>query len=269
MSSRYFQVVRAFVRNFAWIVLRPTMGCAAPRTGSVLVALLAASLLAPARPGVAQSPPTAADALLPSQGYYVVTGIDPRMCPSPVCGGVFVKLVNRRLTPCADGTLAEQCHAPLLDWSALGLSEEETFAVEDDFRRERLLARGELRLVETPYGPLATLVAMDAWRGETGNAATKRFYGLRPSGIVCITAPCPSLIASRLNQRGRHLVHEVDLASSGATPQQVEAGYVALFQGAGLLVAGDRVRVTGPAGRGTKIVAQEFYTQVVAETAAK
>lgn len=268
MSADRCHFVRSFVLDRRESDLRPGRR-ASSHAGIATIALLAACLLAPARASLAQSTPAASDALLPPKAYYIVTGIDPRMCPAPVCGGVFVKLVNRRLTPCADGTLAEQCHAPLLDWSALGLSEEETLAVEDDFRRERLLARGELRLVETPYGRLPTLVATDAWRGATGNAATKRFYGLRPSGIVCIAAPCPSLIASRLNLRGHNLVHAVDLASSGATPQQVEAGFVALFQGAGLLVAGDRARVTGPAGRGTQIVAQEFYTKVVSASAGK
>src|SRR5581483_8338153 len=36
---------------------------------------------------------------------------DPRLCPSPFCGGVFASLVNRPLTTCFDGTSRPECYA--------------------------------------------------------------------------------------------------------------------------------------------------------------
>ena len=210
----------------------------------------------------AQGTGPAQDELLPAKTYYVVTRIDPRMCPSPLCGGVYVKQVNRMRTRCADGSVANDCYVPILDWSSLSLSDEEIRQVEDDFRQMHLIARGELRIVESPFGPLPGLVAMDAWRGVTGNEPISLVYGLRPSGIVCITSPCPELDAVRLNQNKHGLIHAVDLTASGADAEQIWKGLVALYQGPGLLVAGPRTRIRGPAGKGIEIVASEFYTKL-------
>ena len=121
--------------------------------------------------------------------------------------------------------------------------------------------RGELRMHDSPFGPLPGLVVRDAWQGVTGQAPPPRFFGVVSSGIVCFTFPCPSFRAQILNKRGRRMVHEVDLASSGATPEQLDRGQAALY-GDGLLVAGHRELFQGPAGRGVRLVAGEFYTRV-------
>ena len=121
--------------------------------------------------------------------------------------------------------------------------------------------RGELRMLDSPFGPLPGLVVRDAWQGVTGQAPPPRFFGVVSSGIVCFTFPCPSFRAQILNKRGRRMVHEVDLASSGATPEQLDRGQAALY-GDGLLVAGHRELFQGPAGRGVRLVAGEFYTRV-------
>ncbi len=233
---------------------------------AVAFALLLTVLFAAAHTASAQDLGPAPGALLPAKSYYIVTRIDPRMCPSPLCGGVYVKQVNRMQTRCADGTVAKECYAPILDWSALALPQEEVWRVEDDFRRSRLLARGELRIVDSPFGPLPGLVATDAWRGVTGNEPKGLFHGLQPSGIVCITYPCPELVSVRLNQNKRRLVHGIDLSASGADAAQIQAGLDALYQGPGLLVAGHRSRISGPAGIGIEIVAREFYTKVGSST---
>lgn len=219
-------------------------------------------LLAAPQTASAQASGAASGDLLPAKTYYVVTRIDPRMCPTPLCGGVYVKQVNRMLTRCADGKLEQDCYAPILDWSALGLSDSEVRRLEDDFRARRLVARAELRIVASPYGPLASLVVSDAWRGVTGHTPASLVFGLQPSGIVCITYPCPVLDAVRLNQSKRRRIHGVDLAASGADAAQIEAGLGALYQGPGLLVAGARMRIRGPAGLGIELVASEFYTKV-------
>jgi hypothetical protein len=173
---------------------------------TLLILLLAAAIVVAPRTATSRRNVFAADADLPTADYYVVTGIDPRLCPSPTCGGVFVSLVNRSSTRFADGTVA---------------------------------ARGGLRIVTTSFGPLPSLVATEAWRGMTGNLAMKPFYAVRSTGIVCITSPCPSFRARLLNELGRPLrrpnLHELDLAASGATSEQTEAGFAALFGGESLL----------------------------------
>jgi hypothetical protein len=237
---------------------------------SVLAALLSAvlllvPLLVPLVPRLALAQATGLEAggWMPSHSYYIVTRIDPRMCPSPICGGVYVKRVNKLRTTCADGSTASECYAPILDWSALRLTPDETTAVDAEFRGQRILARGKLQKVDTPFGPLAGLVATDAWRGVTGTDPIGVFFGIRPSGIVCITYPCPELLALRLNQYRRHLeLHSLDLTASGADASQLDLANTALYQGAGLLVAGTRQQISGPAGRGLEIAAREFYTKV-------
>ena len=233
-----------------------------PALAVLLATLFSALSLQLPGAALAQTSGSSPGVALPARAYYIVTRIDPRMCPSPICGGVYVKQVNRSRTVCADGKFAPECYAPILDWSALGLTQEEAWQLEDDFRGQSILARGTLQTLDTPFGPLAGLVSTEAWRGVTGNDPLGIFLGLRPSGIVCITYPCPELLAVWLNHHRRRLIHSLDLTPSGADAKQLDDGYDALYQGAGLLVAGDRRPITGPAGQGVQIVAREFYTKV-------
>src|SRR4051812_48751290 len=45
----------------------------------------------------------------PNRTWYTVTP-DPRLCPSPLCGGYHVKRVNRQNTVCANGTRTPSCY---------------------------------------------------------------------------------------------------------------------------------------------------------------
>ena len=58
-------------------------------------------------------------------GTYTYFSIrsDARLCPSPTCGGFFVARINRTTTECHDGSVAEACYTPELDWAEAGLSE--------------------------------------------------------------------------------------------------------------------------------------------------
>jgi hypothetical protein len=205
---------------------------------------------------------------LPSRTYFQVTRVDMRLCPSPLCGGVFVRQVNRRHLRCADGKIAMECHVPIIDWSALGLDPQAESQLNAEFSGRRVLARGELVLDDHGIGiPLPTLVVSDAWRGVTGNEPEGRFLGLVPSGIVCITYPCPTLLAVKLNRPSVRHLHDLDLTASGATGDEIAEGLESLHQGPGLLVAGTVRRITGPAGHGRELVANEFYTKVAGDSA--
>src|SRR5438094_405510 len=57
--------------------------------------------------------------------FYVVTRPDLRRCMFPLCGGFYVKRVNRSTTRCADGTYAAECRVGDVDYSALRLDENE------------------------------------------------------------------------------------------------------------------------------------------------
>src|SRR5712691_9100246 len=44
---------------------------------------------------------------------------DPRLCPSPLCGGFFVHRVNGPSTACADGTARAWCYVARINLAAL------------------------------------------------------------------------------------------------------------------------------------------------------
>src|SRR5262245_64485458 len=92
------------------------------------IAAFAASGLLAAAAEVAQEEAAAARAPVVS-GYFSVQQ-DLRLCPTPVCGGVFVSLLNKRLTACPDGEQHPSCHAATVDWSRLGLSPAATAELE-------------------------------------------------------------------------------------------------------------------------------------------
>lgn len=201
--------------------------------------------------------------------YYRATRVDQRLCPAPFCGGFFVERVNRRKTKCAEGGRAPECHAAIVDLSALGLDPAAEAELLNEFGQKRVLIRGDLVPAPTAVGPIVpTLVARDAWRGVTGTqAGFGRYFGVIPSGIVCITHPCPSLISLLLNSKRAGFLHSLDLTSrSGATPEQVEEGLTELSQGPGLIAFGPRHPIKGPAGTGKELVASEFYTRVAASS---
>jgi len=201
-----------------------------------------------------------------SSRYYIVTGLDPRLCPSPRCGGFFVKEVNKPKTQCADGTWQRQCHAAELDASALGWSDDELARFNEQFGQRHALVRGKLRKIERGSIKADVLVVDEGWLGQALSKPIGTFYGAKASGIVCITYPCPSIHERKLNFRAERLIADVDLAASGAAEEQIAAGYKALSEPAGILAVGEHHVVAGPAARGIRLVASEFYLPVVAKS---
>ncbi|MCA9505381.1 MAG: hypothetical protein H6748_19725 [Spirochaetaceae bacterium] len=200
----------------------------------------------------------------PRSAWLEVTRPDPRLCPSPMCGGVFVRALNRWQLRCADGHHARECYVGQVDWSALGLDPDAEARLGGEFTARRVVVRGAL-FAEDLFGRSIPALRVDeAWRGVTGSRSLRDgFWLVTPSGIVCITHPCPVLNEERLNSRRSRALHEIDLASrSDASSAQVQEGLDALYSGAGLVVLGRHRRVEGPAGIGFELVAQEFYVRV-------
>ena len=200
-----------------------------------------------------------------NSGYFIVTRLDPRLCPSPLCGGYFVKQVNKARTQCADGTWQGQCHAAELDTAALGWSDKEIANFSVKFGHRHALVRGKLRHVERGSIMADVLVVDEGWLGQALSKPIGTFYAAKASGIVCITFPCPLIRERKLNFRAEQLITEVGLAASGAAEEQVAAGYKALSELPGILVVGEHQVVAGPVGTGIKLVASEFYLLLEAE----
>jgi hypothetical protein len=195
--------------------------------------------------------------------YMIVTRPDLRKCAFPMCGGYFVKSVNKPTTRCVDGTQQKECHAAWLNTQALGWTPEQTEAFNASFGTGKALVRGYL---EPAPGGLYTadqLTITEAWQAQGTRSPMGTFYGVKSTGIVCITAPCPSLAATKLNVIAPVVNPDLDLRLSGASEQAIQAGYEAL--GTGILTAGFILPVKYPplegraARTGSKLYATEFY----------
>lgn len=211
---------------------------------------------------------TLAQSLIPSdvasvsgEPTYLELRRDVRRCAAPLCGGFFVSRVNRLTTVCADGGRSDECYVSELDFSALGLSDEQVGSVEA--APEDFVLRGDIVSLVSEFGEVGLLNVTEAWQGHAGIEPRGAFLRLRNEGIVCITSPCLSFSAELLNSRLPVVpIAEIDLQGIGSDPSDA---FEALNAPDGLLVAGLPVIVSGPAGRALGVRASEYFTPLSAE----
>jgi hypothetical protein len=202
--------------------------------------------------------------------YYTVTHADLRLCPSPMCGGYFVKQINKLKTICADGVLRDECHVMQLDGKALGWTQQQT----DDyfnnvFGAKTGIVRGNFAHALDATTPAVsnspdTLTITEAWQAQSKNVSTNPVYHVKDLGIVCIAYPClDDTIEQLLNawEMKDKMITDVRLNFSGATQTQINAGYKA-FAGDGILVAGTHRLTTDKLGK--LLIANQFYLPVPA-----
>lgn len=228
-----------------------------------LAALSALTLLA-ATPMAASAQDATAPTLQTRDSYLIVTRQDTRKCAYPACGGYFVRSVNQALTRCADGVQRKECHAVQLNALALGWTPEQQAAFDDQFARGKALVRGVLEPAPAGLYTADQLTITEGWQAQGKRAPVGTFYGVKSTGIVCITAPCPSLAATKLNVIAPVVNPDLDLSLSGSTDKQIQAAYEALGS-TGILTAGAIVPVKYPALEGqpprvgSKLIASQFY----------
>lgn len=205
--------------------------------------LVVAVVLAWAQPA-ATSPPSA------SASYYTVRP-DPRLCPSPLCGGYWVALANRARTRCGDGASRPRCYAA----RALG---------EDRLPLTASLPEGALvRADIEPWkvegiGDLGTLIVGAVW-APVGRMAKGSYYRIHDLGIRCVRAPCFSFRAERMNGSARMTLSSVDLQPARPTPDELSRAQAALTTPTGLFVLG-RIVETVDGGRALR--ASRIYLRV-------
>lgn len=185
---------------------------------------------------------------------------DPRLCPSPLCGGFFMKRVNRATTPCADGTFRAWCYVASLDLSRLSSSARNRLQVAE--RTGGLLLRGHITQGggAPEFRSAGRFGATEGWLSATNAELQGITYLVRDAGIRCIRAPCFSLRASVVNTASkRTTVSELDLADVTAPPALAERAQAAV-RSSGLLVAGMiRYDSAGDPASGRTLVAAQFF----------
>lgn len=196
--------------------------------------------------------------------YYVFTHVDARKCAYPTCGGVFVKRVNQAVTYCPDGTSGPECRVIAEDLTAIGLPAADATKIAQTFEQGHVVLRGTLTVRKDQYNhAIPTLVASEAWVGNSLSTPDGTFYAVKDNGTRCLVAPCAHIHESKLNTSTTQTIHDVDFASSGANAKQVDAAQQAMATD-DVLVVGHHTSETGPGGHGMKLVASEFYTKAVA-----
>ena len=203
--------------------------------------------------------PAASDPPRSVSSYYLGRG-DPRLCPSPICGGIWVTLVNRDKTTCGDGIARPECYAASVDLRLLRNSEEARARLSQLISEGRALARGKLvRGRIDGFPELAVLVVSEVWTASSSPGRPRGvFHRLRDKGVRCVTTPCFSTHAAALNT-GRHFdVSDVDLTRTGApVEEQLRARTHSLLFRGSLIASGRAVR----AGTGRSFVATQFYVR--------
>ena len=187
--------------------------------------------------------PAAGSSLRTGSSFYVVEP-DPRMCPSPLCGGYWVSLANHASTRCADGMLRARCYAARAE-DAVGIP---VSAIPD-----QALVRGRL---EPDRDDLGLLVVARLFEPAGKAKPTGRYFRLVDTGIRCVREPCFSMRASLLNSSTSTLISGVVLSTLGHQRNLEERVLAELGARNGVLVRG-RV-VVNPIG-GRELHASRFY----------
>ncbi|NUO51161.1 MAG: hypothetical protein HOV80_20070 [Polyangiaceae bacterium] len=178
-----------------------------------------------------------------------------------MCGGMYVKAVNKTQTKCFDGTKADECYVASIDHSPLGLSGTQSEEVMAAIREGRVLLSGEMVELDAPAGGFASLLTYKAFEAETGNTPTGTYYVVEPSGITCIKAPCPSLQARKINGTSIKQVTDVDFSSLGLTPEEEEA-FISTIWEKNLVVSGKVSSVSSSIGTKKVLKPSEIFSTV-------
>jgi Domain of unknown function (DUF6748) len=166
----------------------------------------------------ARQPPT-------GTAMYVVR-VDPRLCPSPLCGGYWVALANGARTRCQDGLRRPRCYVA----SAVGPRGKPLGGIV-----EGALVRGAIDIGRDDLGEL---IAHAVYAPAGIAPVSGGYYRVIDTGIVCVRAPCFSYRVTQANGSTRTTVSSVDLAAGGATHAEVARARPALRTKNGLYARG-------------------------------
>lgn len=136
---------------------------------------------------------------------YVAVRRDFRKCIAPLCGGYWVRDLNR--------VHLNEVYVSGLDFTGSGLTDVEQGQVQAGLGE--VVLRGKLGPKESQWNTRPFIVS-EAYRGLPGKVFDgETFFKVKPVNIQCVRAPCASLSATRLNYTAQTLFHGLDLAYVG------------------------------------------------------
>lgn len=190
----------------------------ASRVALAALAIAAAGILVADAP--ARTPPVGV-------AMFVVQP-DPRLCPSPRCGGYWAALANGARTRCGDGARRPRCYVakvvdrrgrPLAGSFPDGALVRAVLEPGTDLDLDRLR-------VWASYAPAGTAPSSGGW------------YRVHDTGVRCVRAPCFSYRATQVNGATRVPTSAIDLAASNAGRQEQLRARAALESIDGLYAQG-------------------------------
>ena len=183
---------------------------------------------------------------------YFEVWTDFRKCAYPLCGGFYIKRLNRTSTICHNGLSRSSCYTPELDWSEsdLGTDLQGAFraAAERDATSAGVIAIARGRFAPKQYsngGNLGRFVVTEAWVAENDAVSDGVFVKVRDNGVRCIQAPCPTIGEKALNSSATANAHGLDFEPSGLDEdQQSKIWNEMVATPHGVLIAGWRYTFT-------------------------
>jgi hypothetical protein len=166
---------------------------------------------------------------------------DPRLCPSPACGGYWVALANGVRTRCGNGRAGARCYAArTIDRYGRPLGRDIP---------EGALVRGAIEPGQTFGDRILDRLRVWAVYVPAGTAAVGGgYYRVVDTGIRCVRAPCFTYRARSVNASTAVTTSEVDLQPSEGTSAQLARAQKALRTKDGLYARG-RFAPTPDGGR--------------------
>ena len=200
----------------------------------------------PAAEPISESP----DPIDVNSTYYSLRR-DLRRCVSPLCGGYFVKRVNRTNTVCADGRVMNECYVAEINWNGNPEADSADFVVRGNIGRKRF----------GHFGNLGELRVSESWMPMGNNRALGTFYRVRDRGVRCITHPCPTHLEAKLNSPSSQNIAGVNLEAANLGEQNAASVTQAMTGPQGVIVTGENVVVRGPGGRSFELRGTQAYVR--------
>ena len=198
---------------------------------------------------------------------YWAVRVDPRLCMYPLCGGYWVKKVNRDRTRYAGRQNQKEYYVADLDWSGSGFSEQQVSELNSKIGMTLFCGTLGETYFEGFDAAFNKLMVTKVWLSVTGRAIPEmtkgRFIRISDNGIRCITTPCASIDQVFLNTRFSFSIHEVDFSLSEAGEEQIADGISAIYDTEdGLPAFGFDSLYLENAVLGIRFSALEFYLPI-------
>ena len=177
--------------------------------------------------------------------YYAVTA-DARKCPSPMCGGWFLKALNRQMTKCYD-TAGQSCYVSNLDFALAGLSDDDQGALlaaagrDPTFGAVYAIVRGTF--AAPGVREAGRFAVTEGWLAESDAPSSGVFVRVTDNGLRCLRAPCPSITEETLNTASQVNIAAMDFTRAQLTSEQITDCTGEMALPGGILVAGSRFTV--------------------------